>query len=174
MDSIEKKVTDWSKEFGLLVEEKPNFKPNPQDIAFGLNHVKEEMEETARAFHLVKDGDGNYIPSEKTGDLDESDFVEAIDGVGDLVWVGIRLSNMLGVSITQLIDIIYDANMSKICDTLAEAERTKNHYEMTEGPMLIKKTPSGKYVVRANKPGQKVRKNINWKPPKFHKILENL
>lgn len=92
------------------------------------------------------------------------DLVEMLDGLGDLMWVTVRAMYRLGVDPEKLMKIIYDSNMTKMCDTLEEVHETINFYKKRDNCECKVEKVEGKFLVKRAEDG-KVLKNVNFRNP---------
>ncbi|MBK8506313.1 MAG: nucleoside triphosphate pyrophosphohydrolase family protein [Saprospiraceae bacterium] len=100
------------------------------------------------------------------------DIVEAADALADLQYVlsGAILEFGLGSSFKNLFDEVQRSNMSKVCDSLDDANATLDHYLQTKGTEgeIIEK--SGQYLVY-RKSDRKVLKSISYSEARLKEII---
>ena len=70
---------------------------NNEQTQLYMNLIKEEFEETAKAF-------------------DEEDLVEVADGLADMVWVIMGMCNSVGIDFDKICEEVKSSNMSKFVD----------------------------------------------------------
>lgn len=102
----------------------------------------------------------------------EKDIVEVADALCDLQYVlcGAVLEFGLGEKFRALFDEVQRSNMSKACNSVAEAEATVAHYQ-AKGTDCYFKEDDGKYLVyRAG--DNKTLKNINYSPADLAGIVQ--
>ena len=85
--------------FMILGEQKiaSNLNLKNEQTQLYMNLIKEEFEETAKAF-------------------DEEDLVEVADGLADMVWVIMGMCNSLGIDFDKIWTEVKSSNMSKLVD----------------------------------------------------------
>jgi NTP pyrophosphatase (non-canonical NTP hydrolase) len=142
------KIKHWSVIFGAPVFNSENI-PSYERINLMLNLIKEETKELEE--ELLKEN-----PSISKAELE----------LGDLLWVVYRGFMELGINPNEVIDRIYNANMSKACKTKEEAQLSVNSYR--EG-------------VHPQKPGVKIEAYFEYqkglyiiKDSKTNKILKSI
>ncbi|WP_025761272.1 nucleoside triphosphate pyrophosphohydrolase family protein [Dyadobacter tibetensis] len=101
----------------------------------------------------------------------EKDIVEVADALCDLQYVlsGAVLEFGLGDKFRALFDEVQRSNMSKACETVAEAEATVAHYQAKGTPCYYKED-AGKYLVYRTA-DDKTLKNINYSPANLEQII---
>jgi predicted HAD superfamily Cof-like phosphohydrolase len=85
--------------FMILGEQKiaSNLNLKNEQTQLYMNLIKEEFEETAKAF-------------------DEEDLVEVADGLADMVWVIMGMCNSVGIDFDKIWTEVKSSNMSKLVD----------------------------------------------------------
>jgi len=111
--------------------------------------------------------------------VEKNDFVEVVDALADILYVTYGAGAAWGVDLQKAFELVHDSNMSKICNSREEAEKTVKWYE--ENPHKGYPTPKfrkalddeqdTKYVVYENSSG-KILKNVNYKAVDLSKIVE--
>ena len=93
--NYQKDVSD----FMILGEQKisPDLNLNNEQTQLYMNLIKEEFEETAKAF-------------------DEEDLIEVADGLADMVWVIMGMCNSVGIDFDKIWEEVKSSNMSKFVD----------------------------------------------------------
>lgn len=149
-----------------------------------LNQVNEFM--TAMGQHMP---DAPEIPpgkivelrqtliEEENGELsdaaEDNDIVEAADALCDLLYVVLGAFTSYGFKpelVEELFDEVQASNMSKLCQTLEEAEETVEAYTL-EGVTTYTKAV-GDFFAVTRLSDDKVLKSINYKAPNLRAILE--
>jgi len=98
---------------------------------------------------------------------------DILDGLGDVIWTAIGQCMDYGVDPAELINRIYESNMSKLCRTESEAAETVAAYWMGTHPdkkgqsILTAYVKEGKRYVVRKKENNKVMKSLNFKEPNF-------
>ncbi len=104
--------------------------------------------------------------------IQDNDLVEIADALCDLQYVlsGAVLEFGLGHSFNQLFEEVQRSNMSKVCDSRADAEATLDHYRQKDGTEgLIEPSEGGFLVYR--KADKKVLKSVRYSPANLKAIL---
>ncbi|MEM6318395.1 MAG: nucleoside triphosphate pyrophosphohydrolase family protein [Bacteroidota bacterium] len=103
----------------------------------------------------------------------EKDLVEIADALCDLQYVlsGAVLEFGLGDKFRQLFDEVQRSNMSKTCQSEAEARATMAHYKATQGVESYFKKEGNHYLV-FRQSDNKTLKSINYSPANLKRILE--
>ena len=85
--------------FMILGEQKiaSDLNLNNEQTKLYMNLIKEEFEETAKAF-------------------DEEDLIEVADGLADMVWVIMGMCNSVGIDFDKIWEEVKNSNMSKFVD----------------------------------------------------------
>lgn len=107
--AIVKLIEHWSSTFNLPVNTEEKF-PAKERIDLALKLIREELAETEEA-------------------IDNKNFLETKDGLGDLLWVVIRAMMELGIDPDETIEAIFISNMSKADDNEEDAGVTYNYYK---------------------------------------------
>jgi len=146
-------VAQFHRTFGLPVLEEP-LVPSKERIRLRLSLLEEELKELREA-------------------LDEDDIIETADALCDLQYVlsGAILEFGLGEKFKALFDEVHRSNMSKTCNSIEEAEATRQHYLRTKGvdSHIVEKESA--YLVYRTEDG-KVLKSINYSPADLKQILK--
>ena len=99
------KVINFNKSFGIPVFkclQKNITKEDPDLIKYRLSLINEEVEE-------LKDA------------VDNNDFKEIVDALGDILYVVYGMGTSIGVNLDDAFKIIHESNMSKLCNSEDEA-----------------------------------------------------
>jgi NTP pyrophosphatase (non-canonical NTP hydrolase) len=107
--SIVGMIKDWSTVFGAPIKKTEGF-PEVDRMRLAMDLIDEEFMETVQA-------------------IDQKNFVEVKDGLGDLLWVTIRAMMEFGVDPETTIREIYRSNMSKADYTEEDALKTRDKYK---------------------------------------------
>lgn len=107
--TIIKLIEHWSKTFKLPVLEEEKF-PEKERLNLALKLIREELAETEEA-------------------IENNNFLETKDGLGDLLWVVVRAMMELGIDPDKTIEAIYVSNMSKADTSEEDATITYNYYK---------------------------------------------
>lgn len=119
--------------------------PPPDRCALRVNLLQEELNELQAA---ITDGD----------------IVEVADALADLQYVlsGAVLEFGLGEKFKALFDEVHRSNMSKTCNSEAEAEATVEHYRTLAQEGRVER--SGDHYLVYRNTDNKVLKNVNYSP----------
>lgn len=101
----------------------------------------------------------------------EHDMVEVADALADILVVTYGAGAAFGLDLDKAMSLVHDSNMSKICTTKEEAEKTVEWYEQQFAVGLqpydtpaYRSSPSGDRWVVFNRSTGKILKNINYRP----------
>lgn len=149
------KVVDFNTQFGVLQpgELKPKtdiIEKDPNTVEFCLKLIREEVKELEQA---VKD----------------NDFVETVDALGDILYVVYGMGCRIGMDMDKAFNLIHENNMSKLCKTEEEAQRSVKYYEDNKSKLgydspAYRMAIDGVHWVVYNQSTKKVLKSIEWKP----------
>ena len=152
------KVVDFNKSFGVPVfteEQKNVFKNNPKLVKLRLSLIQEEVKELEQA-------------------IDEHDFTEVIDALSDILYVVYGAGASFGIDLDRSFNIVHESNMSKLCKTEDEAQKTVSNYERLWNEKTspydspdYRRADDGINWVVFNKSTGKILKSINYTPAKF-------
>lgn len=145
MMTIEEKIKLWMEIFEGKCPSMIGF-PGKEEINLSLQLIDEELQE-------IKDG------------IKNKDITEVQDGLGDTLWVVIRMMLKFGIDPAETIDAIFKSNMSKACETEEEAIKSVEAYTK-QGIATTYKQVGGIYVIIRSW-DKKILKSINFQPPKF-------
>lgn len=157
------KVLDFNTQFGVLQNEtlNPNpeiFDKDPATVEFCLKLIREEAKETEDA-------------------VKNKDFIETVDGLVDQLYVIYGMLARIGVDADKVFDLVHKNNMSKLCLTQEEAERTLKHYVENMATLgydspSYRKAPDGVHWVVYNSYTNKILKSIEWRPVDLSPALQ--
>lgn len=127
--------------------------PSPERSALRVSLIAEELKELQEA-------------------IENNDIVEVADALADIQYVlaGAILEFGLGDKFRAIFDEVQRSNMSKACDSVAEAEATIAHYEIKGFPSYYKQDGDKYLIYRTS--DNKTLKNINYSPADIKGILE--
>jgi NTP pyrophosphatase (non-canonical NTP hydrolase) len=152
------KVYQWNQLFGVPVHDIPQvniLKDNPNTVESGMRLIREEINE-------LEDG------------IKKNNYVEVVDALGDSIVVICGLAARIGINLDEVVHIINDSNMSKLCKTEEEAIKTVEWYKTNctryDSPCYRK---SGNHWVVYNKSTNKILKCINWQIANIGQYLNN-
>jgi predicted HAD superfamily Cof-like phosphohydrolase len=138
-------ITDWSNVFGAPIKETEGF-PEIDRMRLSMDLIDEEFMETVQA-------------------IDQKNFAEVKDGLGDLLWVTVRAMMEFGVDPESTIREIYKSNMSKADYTEEDALKTRDKYKELgiDTYMRVRKD----IYITYNAETGKILKSYNFKAPKL-------
>lgn len=159
------RVVDFNYNFGVLpsVELKPKtniFNEDPNQVEFCLKLIREEVKELEQA---VKD----------------KDFVETVDALADIMYVVLGMGCRIGANMDRAFDLVHENNMSKLCKTEEEAQKSVEWYNQNKEKLgydspAYRKAPDNIHWVVYNESTKKILKSINWKPVDLTEVCFNL
>lgn len=162
--STDKKLTNFekAKEFNdafnterVLNMSDTIFDKKPEMVKLCLSLIQEEVHELEDAI-IAKDMD------------------EVRDALSDILYVVYGMQYRLGINGDSDYDIVHSSNMSKLCSSEIEAQKTVSWYKtafkegrsLYDSPYYEKIQNTNKWVVKNNSTG-KVLKSINYTPVKW-------
>lgn len=104
------------------------------------------------------------------------DFVEIIDALADIEYVVIGAYTALGIDADKAFDIVHKSNMSKLCKTKEEAQKTVKYYlenvvKLGYDSPNYRLSDDGIHYVVYNESTSKILKSINYTPADFSNII---
>lgn len=101
--------------------------------------------------------------------IENKDITETMDALADILVVTLGAFDALGINGDKVFDEVHSSNMSKLCNTIQEAQDSVEWYKKNKLDIYpepdYRKADSGEGYVIYNKSSGKVLKNINWKEP---------
>jgi NTP pyrophosphatase (non-canonical NTP hydrolase) len=163
-------VVDFNTQFGVLEDElKPKLdiiKNDPAQVEFCLKLIREEVRELEDA---VKD----------------NDYVEMIDALTDILYVVYGMGARVGMDMDKAFALVHENNMSKLCATEEEAQRSVEHYNQLDvgattaqdvlHPMFnaaYRLAPNGSDWVVFNQATKKILKRYNYVPVDLSPLIQ--
>lgn len=186
-------VLDWRSTFGLLVDGGGS----ESDITLSKSLIEEELGEYTQAVleedkieQLDAIGDLFFVavqlecmyrkPNYKSTELNRSTIYTAIESLlsqednsfSRVVEVLNNLSKQLNVDLHDLVQEIYNSNMSKLCKDEQTAQETVENYKKkgVETYYKVCTTDSSKYIVYRSE-DNKVLKSVDFVEPDIQKLL---
>jgi predicted HAD superfamily Cof-like phosphohydrolase len=152
LDSLNQ-VAQFHQTFGAPILAEPTI-PSPERCGLRVSLLAEELDELKEA-------------------IAANDLVEIADALCDLQYVlsGAVLEFGLGEKFVDLFNEVQRSNMSKACQSLAEAEFTVKFYRDKDGTEAEIKEEHGVWKV-FRKSDNKVLKSINYSPADLVSILK--
>ena len=130
---------------------------NPKDAQFVIDFIQEELDELKVA-------------------VKEKNIIEVFDALLDITYVGLGNGALVFGLKDKMLDgyaEVQASNMSKICNTVAEAEETVKLRSEQQGEPCHYEESNGKYVVYRTS-DNKVMKSINYFRPNLGKFFTEL
>lgn len=154
-------VVEFNETFGVPVYKEPQhdiFSSNPALVEYRLSLIREEVKELEEA-------------------VKNHDIIETVDALADIIYVVQGMASSLGLDLDKAFDIVHKSNMSKVCKTEDEAQKTVEYYRENKDKLgydspAYRKSVDGKHYVVYNESTMKVLKSINYTPAKFDWICE--
>lgn len=153
------KVLAFNKAFGVKTYTTPQLDILERDkelIRYRLSLVQEEFGELVDA-------------------VTHKDFVETIDGLADLLFVTYGFFSSIGIDADKAYDIVSESNMSKLCKTEEEAQKTVEFYLQEEPKRYdspsYRRSDDGVNWVVYNKSTMKILKSYKYTPANFESIM---
>jgi NTP pyrophosphatase (non-canonical NTP hydrolase) len=145
-------IRDWRNTFGLPVRTVPST-PSAQEAKLAELLINEEFEEFKESILNID----NY-----SFNLDE-----VADSIGDLYFVVTQAACIFGLDPSELIQKVYDSNMSKLCPTIEAARDTMAAYagKGIDSYMLL--APDGVNWIIKRSDNNKVLKALTFQDPKW-------
>jgi NTP pyrophosphatase (non-canonical NTP hydrolase) len=143
---MNKLVEEWSKVFGLLVNDNPTI-PVEHELNLGIKLINEEVDELNEA---VKNKDLNEIA----------------DAAGDSLWTIFRLMQVCGLEPNDVLQKVYESNMSKTDSSIDDAKITMKQYEDMNIQVYQKNV--GEYIITYRLSDNKVLKSHKFHTPNFN------
>lgn len=151
-------VSEFNRLFGNRIYSTPRldiFEQDPKTVESCLALINEEHKELNEA-------------------IETKDFKETIDALADLIVVIGGMACRFGIDLDRAFDIVHRSNMSKLCTSEEEAQKTVEWYEANEkrydSPYYELALDGVHYVVRNRSTG-KILKNMNYTPADFGSLL---
>ena len=132
--SIDEMVQHWDDVFQATSKV-----PKKDAIALYVKLIQEEAKETLHAW-------------------EDSDTTEIIDGAGDVIWVAVKLLQIMGYQGRDIIELIHESNMSKLSNLPRYSDLLYSEPVELEGKTM--------YVIRRRSDG-KIMKSDNFKKPEI-------
>ena len=150
MESNFQKVFEFNEAFSVPVSKKlwkDVFTKNPKLTKLRLDLILEEVSELKEA-------------------VENHDMTETIDALADILYVVYGMGVSFGIDLNKAFDIVHSSNMSKLCTTEEDAQKTVELYETSfangSSPYdtpAYRKSKDGRYWVIYNKSTGKILKN---------------
>jgi len=160
MSSNFQKVVEFNKAFGVKIHEKPEhriFTDDPKLVKYRLDLILEEVGE-------LKDA------------IKNKDMKEVIDALCDINYVTYGMAASFGINLDDAFDIVHKSNMSKLCSTEEEAQKTVKWYKENDkryDSPTYRQSNNMKHWVVYNKSSGKILKNTSYAPANFDAIINS-
>lgn len=156
------KVVEFNRVFGVPVFEEPHmevFEKAPKLVNLRMDLIREEVRELEEAVR-------------------NRDMTETLDALSDILYVVYGMGASFGLDLDKGMDLVHKSNMSKLCTSEEEAEKTVIWYEgqfktgaLPYDSPNYRKSDDGKYWVVYNRSSGKILKSINYSPVDFSSML---
>ena len=150
-------VEEFNKVMGKGYQNRTTPTINPKDAQFVIDFIQEELDELKVA-------------------VKEKNIIEIFDALLDITYVGLGNGALVFGLKDKMLDgyaEVQASNMSKICNTVAEAEETVKLRSEQQGEPCHYEESNGKYVVYRTS-DNKVMKSINYFRPDLGKFFTEL
>tara|TARA_R110001606_G_scaffold32924_3_gene99041 strand:+ start:14170 stop:14679 length:510 start_codon:yes stop_codon:yes gene_type:complete len=148
-------VEEFNKVMGKSYQNRTTPTINPKDAQFVIDFIQEELDELKEA-------------------VKNKDIVEIFDAILDITYVGLGNGALVFGLKDKMLEgyaEVQASNMSKICNSIEEAEETvKLRSEQQGEPCHYLSDAKGKYVVYRSS-DNKVMKNINYFRPNLNQFF---
>lgn len=162
-------VLEWSKSVSSPIGENIQMLDDTR-LSFIFKLIDEELDETKKAVNILREY-LHLISNESELIVDREYIIrlwrEVVDGFADTKWVISRAEMELGIHTIaeDVFTAVYNANMSKLCDTEDQAQETVDYYMETENlPTYYEKVYGDKFVIKRTS-DNKILKNKYWVKP---------
>jgi predicted HAD superfamily Cof-like phosphohydrolase len=144
------KVVDFNTQFGVLTDTELVPKLNiiaedPNQVEFCLKLIREEVAELETA-------------------VKENNYVEVVDALTDILYVVYGMGCRIGVDMDKAFALVHENNMSKLCATEEEAQRSIAFYGEQNIPAAYRRAPNGADFVVFNRDTKKILKRCEYVP----------
>ena len=150
-------VEEFNEVMGKSYQNRTTPNINPKDAQFVIDFIQEELDELKVA-------------------VKEKNIIEVFDALLDITYVGLGNGALVFGLKDKMLDgyaEVQASNMSKICNTVAEAEETVKLRSEQQGEPCHYEESNGKYVVYRTS-DNKVMKSINYFKPNLGKFFTEL
>jgi len=150
-------VEEFNEVMGKSYQNRTTPTINPKDAQFVIDFIQEELDELKVA-------------------VKEKNIIEIFDALLDITYVGLGNGALVFGLKEKMLDgyaEVQASNMSKICNTVAEAEETVKLRSEQQGEPCHYEESNGKYVVYRTS-DNKVMKSINYFKPNLGKFFTEL
>ena len=147
-------VEEFNEVMGKSYQNRTTPTINPKDAQFVIDFIQEELDELKVA-------------------VKEKNIIEVFDALLDITYVGLGNGALVFGLKDKMLDgyaEVQASNMSKICNTVAEAEETVKLRSEQQGEPCHYEESNGKYVVYRTS-DNKVMKSINYFRPDLGKFF---
>lgn len=138
-------IKHWREVFGLPNRTVPQL-PIREELELAVNLIYEEAGELDTA-------------------VNDKSLNDIADAVGDLYFVVTQMAMVCGLNPEELVQKVYDSNMSKLCLTEDEAIQTVTYY-LQKGIKTYIEQKDNYFIIKRSEDG-KVLKSINFKEPEW-------
>lgn len=144
------KIEHWREVMGLPNRNNPKL-PSESELSLAMHLIYEESDELDDA-------------------IQNKSLNEIADAVGDLYFVVTQMAKICGLNPKELVDKVYESNMTKPCQTEEEAIKTVASYLKKGIKTYIE--PKDEFFVVKRSADDKVLKSINFKEPDWSYLIK--
>lgn len=157
-------ITNWRTTFGLPVRTTPQI-PSKKEINLAIDLIDEEYGELRNA---IESGYPENYKDQTPENIikDNISINEVADAIGDLYYVVTQMANIFGLNPDELISKVYESNMSKLCKSQIEADKSIQAYKDKDIEAYYVKLSENLYIIKRLS-DNKVLKSINFFEPKW-------
>jgi predicted HAD superfamily Cof-like phosphohydrolase len=147
------KVVNFNTQFGIKLHQTPQskiFDNESNNVEFAMKLIREEVKELEEA-------------------VKNKDYIETVDALADILYVVYGMSARIGCNMDKVFDIVHKNNMSKLCSSEEEANKSVEYYLSNKAKLgydspTYRLAEDGKHYVVYNESTKKVVKSIKWIP----------
>lgn len=154
-------IEDWRATFGLPVRTEIKI-PSQEEMFLACELVQEEAKELEDALIEVREDKTTHVKDVKNISINE-----VADAIGDLYFAVTQVANIFGLDPEELVQKVYDSNMSKLLDNEIDADKSIKAYKEKGIDTYYIKLSTGKYIIK-RLGTNKVLKGINFFEPKWN------
>lgn len=164
MENPIKLIEKWRKCFDLPVRTTPQI-PSKKEINLAIDLIDEEYGELRNA---IESGYPENYKDQTPENIikDNISINEVADAIGDLYYVVTQMANIFGLNPDELISKVYESNMSKLCKSQIEADKSIQAYKDKDIEAYYVKLSENLYIIKRLS-DNKVLKSINFFEPKW-------
>lgn len=163
-NDIVETIESWRKIFNLPVRTTPAVPLDKKEIMLALNLIEEECTELEEA--IIARLKKTDIETATVDDWVKNDISidEVADAVADILFVVVQMANIFGLNVHEIVNKVYESNMSKLCTTEEEALESIEMYKDGGIPAFYEKLSDDKFIIK-RMGDNKVLKGCNFFTP---------